>query len=794
MEPGLKEKNWKKELEKPIYEQWKKKRVYKFNKASAKPVYSIDTPPPYVNTPVHIGQATTYVLMDMFARFRRMIGYSVLFPLGLDRNGLPIEMAAEQRFKIRLSGVPRENFLEMCKKVLEESSIASTDSFLRLGISFNSWEVGNKIGDVYLTDSEDYRMLTQETFIDMYNRQLIYEADRINNYCPGCRTTLADAEIEYVNLQTTFNDIVFKCKETKENIVISTTRPELVCTCGMVIFHPSDKRYKHLDGKTAITPLFNREVPIKAHPMADPDKGTGIAMMCSAGDLSDIRFFREMNLEPVIAINVEGKMNEYAGFLEGLMVKEARQKMIEELKNNNLLVKQEKITHRTPICERSKHEIEFISMSELYVRQLIFKKYMKSLAKKMNFFATKSRQILLNWVDSITIDWPISRRRYYATEVPLWYCGKCGHVVVPKKGKYYRPWKDKAPIKKCPKCKGTNFIGDERVFDTWFDSSITPLYILKYSRDDKFFKKTAPCSLRPQGKEIVRTWLYYTVLKDYLLTKKCIFRDVWINYHVLDEEGYKMSKSRGNVIDPKEVLDKFGAEPFRLWCAVEGNLDKTDFRCSFERIEGAGKTLTKLWNVAKFISMFKLKKGKKELSELDKWILGEMNGLVKFSHERYKNYDFHNPAIRIKHFIWETFASHYLELVKKRAYNEKNEFSKEEQNAAIYTVNYCLETILRLLAPVVPFITYYLYKELKNKDIHFEKFPEYDAVKSKLNTEEIIRLNSEIWKTKKDKNLSLKAEIKKIIIPEKLKDIEKDLIATHNIKEIAYNDKVAIIV
>lgn len=792
MKPILKEERWKKELEKPLYEAWKEKGLYKFNKASAKPVYSIDTPPPYVNTPIHIGQATTYVLMDMFARFRRMAGYNVLFPLGLDRNGLPIEMAAEKRFNVRLNDVPREKFLEMCKKVLEESSAASTDSFLRLGIGFNSWDVGAKIGDIYLTDSEDYRALTQETFIDMYNKKLIYEAERINNYCPGCRTTLADAEVEYVDIPTAFNDVVFKCKETGERLVIGTTRPELVCTCGMVIFHPSDKRYIHLEGKTAITPLFNREVPIKAHPMADPKKGTGIVMMCSAGDLSDIRFFREMSLEPIIAIDADGKMNPYAGFLEGLAVKEARERMVEELKKGGLLVKQEEIMHRTPICERSKHEIEFISMSELYVKQIIFKKEMKGLAKKMNFFAPKSRQILLNWIDSVNIDWPISRRRYYATEVPLWYCGECSHVIVPEKGRYYLPWKDPPPVKKCPKCNGATIIGDKRVFDTWFDSSITPLYILKYAVDGKFFGKNTPCSLRPQGKEIIRTWLYYTVLKDYLLTKKCIFRDVWINYHVLDEKGHKMSKSKGNVIGPKDVLDKFGAEPFRLWCAIEGNLDSTDFRCSLERIDGAGKTLTKLWNVAKFISMFKMERGKKELNELDKWILKETNELIKFSRERYEKYDFHNPAIRIKHFIWESFASHYLELVKKRAYNEKNEFTKEEQNGAVYTLNYCLEAVLKLLAPVTPFITCQIYKELKNKDIHFEGFPKYEAVSSGLKTEEIVALNSLIWKAKKDKNLGLRSEVKMAAIPKKFRGIEKDLAATHNIKKVEYRQSTEI--
>jgi len=788
MNPQLTEKNWSKEFEKPIYEEWKKKKKYEFDKNSKKKVYSIDTPPPYVNTPVHIGQATTYVLMDFFARFRRMIGYNVLFPLGLDRNGLPIEMEAEKRFKIKLTDVPREEFIGYCNKVLEESSLASVESFLRLGISFNSWEIGTGLGEIYQTDSEDYRALTQETFIDMYKKKLIYEDERVNNYCPGCQTTIADAEVEYTNLPATYNDIIFKCKETQENIIISTTRPELICSMGMLIFNPDDKRYKHLNGKTAVSPIYNKEFPIKMHPSAEIEKGTGIMMMCSFGDLTDIRFFREQNIEPIISINKDGRMNEKAGFLAGLKVKEAREKIIDELKNKGLLVAQKKTMHRTPICERSKDPIEFIAMKEFYVKQIPYKKKMLEFAQKMNFFSQESRQILVNWINSISIDWPISRRRYYATEVPLWYC-KCGEIIIPEKGRYYQPWRTN-PVKKC-RCGSTEFTGDTRVFDTWFDSSISPLYILKYSRDNKFFRKNSVCSLRPQGKEIIRTWLYYTVLKDYLLTGKCMFKDVWINYHIVDENGFKMSKSKGNVINPKEVLDKFGAEPFRLWSAVEGNLEKTDFRCSFERVEGASKTLTKLWNVARFISMFPMAKG--ELTETDKWIISELNSIIHFTKERYENYDFHNPSILIKNFIWEAFASHYLELVKSRAYNEKSQFTEESQNAAIFTLNYCLDVILKLWAPVLPLMTFKIYSELRNKDIHQEKFPEVEhKVKSELTKEDIINLNSEIWKTKKDNNLTLKSKIKYLTVPAKFKLIEKDLKEMHNIQEVLYGNNVKI--
>lgn len=780
---AINEKIWNKEFEREIVEKWKSEKKYAFDRHSSKPVFSIDTPPPYVNAPIHIGHATTYALQDMFARFRRMSGYNVLFPLGLDRNGLPIEVSAEKKFKISIIDTPRDKFIEYCKKLLEESSNVSEEAFLRLGISFNSWNVGNEIGDAYMTDSPEYRALTQSTFIDMWKKGMIYEDKRINNYCPGCRTTLSDDEIEYMDIPTFFNDIVFTVKETGEKIIIGTTRPELVCTCGMVIFNPEDERYKKLDGKTAITPIFGKEVPIRAHPLAQMDKGTGIVMMCSAGDQSDIRFFREMGLTPVIAIEKDGTMNANAGFLNGLKVADARRKMAEELKAKGLHVKQKRILHSTPVCERSKDPIEFIAMPEFYMKQVEFKDDMRKIANEIIFFADDSRKILLDWIDEVSIDWPISRKRYYATEIPLWHCKKCNEVIVPEKGKYYQPWREESPVKKC-KCGSTEFRGEERVLDTWFDSSISPLYILKYP--SFFFEKHSPCTLRPQGKEIVRSWLYYTLLRCYLLTGKPIFRDAWIHFHIVDENGKKMSKSVGNVIDPMDILNKFGAEPFRLWIVVEGGIEGTDLKCSYERIEGAGKTLTKLWNVSKFVSMFE-KKEKPKLCESDKMIIAELNRIISLSNKYYEEYDFHTPATEIKHFIWETFASHYLELVKSRAYNQNNVFSEEEQASALFTLHYCLETALKLWAPVIPIFTYKVYESLTGKDIHAEEFPKIEyAEESRININDVMGLNSAIWKAKKDRGVSLKHPLTEAVLPEKFSIIENDLRATHGISKISF--------
>lgn len=775
---------WNKDLEKEIINKEMESKVFEF-KENDKPVYSIDTPPPYINSPVHIGHASTYSIMDFISRYKRLKGYNVLFPLGLDRNGLPIEMAAEKKFNISILTTDRENYIEYCKKILEETSTETSKSFAMLGISFNSYEETGKLGSVYKTDSEKYRTLTQETFIELYKKGLIYLDEKVTNYCPGCKTTLADSEIDYNVVDSKFYTILFTVKETGEKIPIATTRPELVCSLGMVIFNPEDERWQELNGKTAVSPLFNREVPIKAHPMAKTDKGTGLVMMCSAGDYSDIRFFIEQGIKPIISIDISGKMNKNAEFLEGLTVKEARLKMIELLKEKELVTDEKTIQHKVPICERSKHEIEFISLKEYYLKQMDYIEKMKEIAETVNFTNPATKKILLDWLDVVSIDWPISRRRYYATEIPIWYCKKCGEAILGEKGKYHQPWKEKAPVDSCPKCGSTEIEGETRVFDTWFDSSISPLYVLDYGSE--FYKKHPICSLRPQGKEIVRTWLYYTLLKCYLFTGNVIFDDVYIHQHILDDKGNKMAKSLGNAIDPQEILKDYGAEAFRLWVADEGNLNEKDLKCSKDRISTEQKTLNKLWNVSKFISQFNRNDGvDSEFSELDKTILKEINNLIELCDNKYSSYDFHEPIVKLKYFLWTTFSSHYLELIKSRAYNQEGVFSKAEQNAAIDTLNYCLERLLVLLFPVIPFTTHKILVELYDNDPNKESYPETEKFESTLCLEDIENLNNTIWKFKKENNLSLKDELKSLKLNNKYKCMEKDIQKTHNVLNIQY--------
>jgi len=777
--PKIKEKTWDPKIEPEISAFWQKEKIFKFDKKSKKPVFSIDTPPPYVNTPIHIGHAYTYVIQDLIARFKRMQGFNVLFPIGLDKNGLPIEIQAEKTFKISIVNTPREEFIKKCKKLIEESGDTSLDSFKRFGLSCNSWKTEYALGGKYDTDDPEYRKLSQETFIYFWNKGLIYEDDKPTNYCSECRTTISDAEVEYEEVKTYLYYVKFKVKETGEEISIATTRPELLGSCKIILFHPTDERYKMLEGMHAIIPIFHQEVEIKSHPYAKPDFGSGLVMMCSYGDQTDVRTFRELNLSPVYSIDAAGRMTQTARQYKGLKVTEARERIVQDLKKMGVFEKEELIDHRQPICWRTKNPIEFIPMKELYLKQVDVKEEMLKIADKINFFAPESKQILIDWINSVTIDWVLSRRRFYGTEIPLWYCKKCNAAVVPKPGKYYQPWKDKPPIKKC-KCGSTEFRGEERIFDTWFDSSSSALYVSGYLWDKEFFKKNFPVSLRPQGKEIVRNWLYFTLLKSYHQFKKKAFENCWIHMHVVDDKGDKMSKSLGNVVDPHEILKKYGAEAFRIWTCLEGDISKGDIRCSFQRIEGTSKFLTKLWNIARFISSFPVPK-KVELTEADEWILAELSQLIENVKKKYENYEFYEAVTSIRDFGWNTFAANYIEMVKPRAYGVN--FSKEEQQAAWYTLHECLKNMLLILSPAIPFITEQLWLELYGDDsIHTEKYPEL-KIKSKLIklTGKLLEFNSYVWDTKKKRSLSLKDEIE-IDLPVDLEDFHKDLVAMHKIK------------
>jgi valyl-tRNA synthetase len=444
-EPTLKEKAWEPSFEESVLATWKAEpALYQFAPAPGQSIYVIDTPPPYPSGSWHIGAVMAYSMIDMLARAQRMLGQAVLFPFGLDRNGINIERTVEQKTHKPLHRWDREEFIAECRKEIGAIGNGLLELAVRVGMSAD-------FDHTYYTDSDEYRAFSQAIFLELWPKGLFYRGERPTFWCPVCETTLAEADIEYEDRPSTLVWMKFGLG-SGGHIPIATTRPELLAACQAVMVHPDDERYKSLQGKKARVPLYDREVPILPHPVAKPEFGSGAAMICSYGDMVDLQLFRELRLEPIKAIDESGRMTEAAGFLKGLKVEAARAKAIEELRNRGALEKVEPIQHKTPICSRSLNPIEFISSDAWYLKQLEFREDLRRLANEMEFRPPRHRQLLLDWIDSLTIDWPISRRRYYHTEIPLWYCTKCGETLAPPPGKYYRPWKDRAPFDTCPKC------------------------------------------------------------------------------------------------------------------------------------------------------------------------------------------------------------------------------------------------------------------------------------------------------------------------------------------------------
>jgi valyl-tRNA synthetase len=780
MQQKINEKVWNSNIENAILKKWNQDRIYEF-KVSGGNNYVIDTPPPYPSgRPWHIGAAAHYAQIDMIARTARMSGKNVFFPIGIDRNGLPVEIYTEKKHKIKMRQTDREEFLNLCKISLDDLEKEMIQIMKSIGLSAN-------FDEYYRTDSNEYRTLTQSTFINLWRRGLVYSANRPNNYCPSCGTTIADAEVIYEERKTILVYLKFRLNNENEDLIVATTRPELIFACQCVIVNPDDARYQRLHNKEVILPLFDRVVKILPHHSTKSDFGSGAVMVCSYGDLNDVQVFRELGLEEIIAIDQHGRISESGGNYSTLTIDNARKKIIEDLKNNGYIVKEESILHRIPICERSKSPVEIIPMQDYYIKQLIFLPKLREFSTSLTFYPESHRQILLNWLDSVAIDWPISRRRFYGTEIPIWYCNNCGEPLLPEPGKYYRPWKDKAPFDKCTKCGHNKFAGDERTFDTWMDSSISPLFVTKYSKDNDFFLNMFPTQIRPQAKDIVRTWLYYTMLRCYQLTDKLAWSDVWVMGYGVDEYGEKMSKSKGNVIDPFPIISRHGADTFRFWSAIEANHGQ-DFRCSEQKIVEAQKFLTKLWNIGRFVSSFEIISSyESDLLSSDRWILGELSNLVNECVRGYKEYNFFIPASQIREFTWNIFASHYLELVKSRAYNDK---VPNNRYSALYTLHKCFSVILLLLAPICPFITDKLWTTIYSQEsIHVQKFPLHDKDYGDMCkfTKAIIDFNSLIWTKKREstnengKRYSLRDPIK-AEIPDELNQFKDDLKEMHNIQ------------
>ncbi len=817
--PKITDKRWSIDLEKRIQEEHYGESYssrYSFNPNSEKEIFVIDTPPPYPSGTWHIGAVAQYSMIDVIARSQRLLGKEVYFPWGVDRNGINIEFTVEKKTGKKMRTFERGEFIDLCKETIEEYTQAMRETACRVGLSC-SFE------SEYLTDSPEYRGVTQSIFVDLFKQGNIIEDLRPNIYDPVEGTTIADAEVQRISRRTKLCDILWKTEEGEE-VVITTTRPELICACGIVLVHPEDSRYAHLVGKELILPLpvngRTKKVLVSSHHSVKMDFGSGVLMVCSFGDQNDVSVFREFGLEPFVAINLKGEMTDISGPLSGLTVLDARERAIEILDDSGVLSSIIDHEQEIPVSERGNNPVEIILLKEWYVRQTHTLERMNELISEINFIPPRNKQFLDDWMQNISIDWPISRRRWYHTEVPIWYSEDGNKVVVPPSGGYVQPWRDSPPsgsevLDRVTRTKLGSYdqlsdelgtlTGEEKVFDTWMDSSNSNLFVSGYGKDEELFNRAFPTALRPQGKEIVRTWLYYTLLKSTLLLDKPGFANIWIDGLGMDPWGRKMSKSLGNGIDANSVLEcgaggrtgswkikgsdgkqvnlkanKIGSECFRLWKACDAQVGD-DFHINPEEIEAKYfGILTKIFNVARFASQFDvpldLDTVPSDLEPEDKWILSEFGQTMSKVEESWENVDIYNAAQSIKNFSTGVFPSHWLEMVKSRLY--------DGDEIASWTLHRIVRDILTTLSPICPFFTHYLSTTLYgNSSVDVREFPaiissDKDLLKL---TDSLIEFNSEVWKTKKDSGISLNTEISDIIIPEELEVLTTSLNRMHRI-------------
>lgn len=772
----MSDKRWSVDREVELLKAWESEGRFSTKVLEGRPVLVIDTPPPYMSGRPHIGQFASYAQMDMIVRFYRMRGYSVVFPFYADRNGLPVEVQVERKYNVRLQEVPREKFLDMCRKVLDEYEDAWRSALRRWGVSADQWREG--------TDSEEYRVMTQSTFIEMWRRGHIYEAERPTMWCPRCMTSLAEAEVEYREGETHLNYIKFKVKETGQDIVIATTRPELLAATVAVIFNPGDDRYKQLNGLHAIVPIFGQEVPILPHPAAKPDFGSGLVMISTFGDTRDLSIVNDLRLPMKIVVTRDGRMGDATGKYAGMGVAKAREEVVKDLEASGLLVKRERIAHSVPVCWRCGTPIEVIVTKELFLKQLAFKEeLLRVIRERMRFHPPEYAQTLINWVSSLQFDWPISRRRYYGTEIPIWYCVEEGKVtpLLPSGGRYYRPWRDEAPPEVREQCRG-RLVGEERILDTWFDSSISWMYASGRTKLPGVFEKAYPSGIiRPQGYEIIRSWLYYSVLRAYLLYGDAPFARVRINGMGLDERGEAMHKSKGNVVDAMQPIEKYGADATRFWAASAGKLGY-DYRYQEQLLRTGKDFATKLWNAARFAYSFPDAGGDYSLTALDEVIINELNKVKEQAIRAYEDLDVYAAAQGLFWFVWHVFADHYVEAVKSRAYNREGSFPEREQRGAWHALRVVMDESLKLLAPIMPFITDEIWRRNHGKSIHDEVIGDPEGWREDLSRllGEFMKLNSAVWAYKNKRRVSLAEPLNgTLYAPASLKPLERELREMH---------------
>jgi valyl-tRNA synthetase len=778
------------ELEKEIQKFWEDKAPYLFDEKSKKNVYSIDTPPPTVSGALHIGHVFSYTQTDLIARYKRMQGFNVFYPMGFDDNGLPTERFVEKKHKVRGHKMKRSEFIKLCLEESKEMAQASSQLWKALGLSVD-WTT------LYSTISDRARKISQNSFIELYKKGLIFKKEEPALYCTTCRTTVAQAELDSKETSATFNKIIFK-SENKKELIVSTTRPELLPACVALFFHPSDERYKNLLGKKAITPVFEKEIPILADELVDKEKGTGLVMCCTFGDQTDVTWYKKHNLPFVQVVGRDGLWTEKAGSLAELKVIEARKKMLELLKEAGALKDQEKITHSTGVHERCGQEIEYLVLNQWFVKILDHKNDFIKLSDEINWKPDFMKARYKDWVQNLKWDWCISRQRFYGVQFPVWYCGDCKEILLAeKKDLPVDPQEQDFPGGVCTKCSGKNIVPETDIMDTWNTSSLTP----QINITDR--NLSLPMSMRAQAHDIIRTWTFYTIVKSFYHEKTIPWKDIAVSGFVVSKGKEKISKSKGNSpSDPENLLKNYPADAIRYW-AANGRLG-VDSVFNEKQFKIGQRLLTKLWNAFRFckdhIEAYE-KKDSIKLDALNEWVIFHLSETIKNYKKHFDEYEYAFALECAEKFFWQIFCDNYLELIKDRIFNP-DEYNSDEIAATQHTLYEVGFGILQIFAPFTPHIAeklYQLFFSQKEKDISLhttildEKRFFCDAKKSVVIIDEVVKIVGLVRKFKSEQKLSLKSEIEELVINcdssmvEYLKTQEKIIAGATKAKKIVYS-------
>ena len=747
--------------------------------------FSIDTPPPTVSGNLHMGHLYQFTLQDFVARFRRMREGTVYFPFGYDDNGIASERLTERELDIRHQDYERRAFQEKCREVCAAYEDEFTQDVQSLAISID-WD------NTYKTIEPRVQRISQLSFLDLYEQGREYRQRAPTIWCPDCETAISQVEQEDDDRRTKFNDIAFDLLEDAdgataaedgepETFTISTTRPELLPACVAVFVHPDDEENQHLVGETARVPLFEQTVPIIADERVDMETGSGIVMCCTFGDQNDIEWYQAHDLDLRLAIDESATMTDLADEYEGMSTTQARAAIIEDLDVEGYLLDSRDHDHTVQVHERCGVEVEYLVTEQWYIKLLDKKEEYLAAGREMEWFPEKMYSRYQHWIEGLEWDWCISRQRDSGIPIPVWYCDECGDPILAEPEQLPAdPLSDDPPVDGCPACGHDTFTPEEDVFDTWATSSLTPLVNAGWewtatedhgdddtqSIADGTFEMTMPelypFDLRPQGHDIISFWLFHTVVKCYEHTGEVPFENVMINGMVLDENREAMSKSKGNVIPPSEVLEEFPVDAARYWAA--GTSIGDDFPYKEGDLEAGERLLQKLWNASRLVDQLTPAASaapdveERDLSAVDRWLLAELDATVDSVTEKFEAYAFSKARNELRSFFWNTFCDDYLEIAKQR-------LSAGSDPSTEFTLLTAHRTFLKLFAPFLPHVTEELWTTLYESDgsVHTTDWPTPGGYEADLEAgETAMEVVSALRRYKTEHGLPLNADLEHV--------------------------------